>query len=290
MPPVTSYHHRAFGLDIASALALAPYFVQVRDEPGGEPDLRVEVGPSSPHTADSLDLEWPGLVRLHVQGGRRLWVEDIGGVGARGLAEMVCGPGIALALSQRGWFVLHGSACEVGGRLVAVCGHSGAGKSTMAAMFAAAGARAFADDIVPLMVEHASVVGVAGPTLAKLGPVPREATPFLREVGPEAIGAKTLCAWRHAAAPGDRAGLAAVFVLEDAEVVDLTPLRGQEAVRELLRHSFCLTTAGVRRQAGQLQAAVAVAAAVPVIRLARVRTIAGAAEAVVAVRAALGVP
>ncbi len=287
MPPATLYRYRAFGLDIASSLVLAPYFVAAQDEPGGAPDLCVELGPTSAHTAGSLDLEWPGLVRVHVQEGRRLWVEDVGGVGPRGLAEMVCGPGIALALSQRGWFVLHASATECDGHLVAVCGHSGAGKSTMAASFAAAGARAFGDDIVPLRIDGAAVTGVAGPTLAKLASLPPAAAPFVREVGPEAIGDKMLCAWARAADPGELGQLAVVLVLEDGDGVDLTPLRGQQAVSELLRCSFCLTTAGMGRQAQHLTTATAVAARVPLVRLTRPRTLAGAADAVAAVRAAL---
>ena len=287
MPPATFHRYRAFGLEIASSFDLDPYVVAAPDEPGGAPDLRVDLGPMSDYTDGSLDLEWPGLVRVHVQDGRRLWAEDVGGVGPRGLAEMVCGPGVALALSQRGWFVLHASATECDEHLVAVCGHSGAGKSTMAAMFAATGARAFADDIVPLRVEGEQVTGVAGPTLAKLASVPPAAAPFVREVGPEAIGDKVLSAWRCAARPGERGRLAVVVVLEDGDGVALTPLRGQRAVSELLRHAFGLNAAGMRRQEAHLTTATAVAARVPVVRLTRPRTLAGAADAVAAVRAAL---
>lgn len=285
MSPPTRHFHRAFGLRIASSSTLAPYFEEVGEPLDGDIDLRVEAGEGGLRTPESLEMEWPGLVRVHAQAGRRIWVTPVGRLSERAVAEMICGPVIAVALAQRGLFVLHGSAVEIGGRVVAMCGHSGAGKSTMAAMFAAVGARSFSDDVTPLATDAdaAGVEAVAGPTLAKLAAIPPAARPFLRELGAEALGEKTLCAWVNAALPGERAPLAAVLLVEDAPEVSLVPLRGQEALSELLRFSFCLTTGGARRQAQHLQAAAHIAAQVPVMRWQRSRSFAGAAGGVEAV-------
>ena len=59
----------------------------------------------------------------------------------------------AFLLSIRGWSVLHGSAVEIDGRALAFVGVSGQGKSTMAALFCAAGAALVTDDVLPLRFE-----------------------------------------------------------------------------------------------------------------------------------------
>ncbi len=56
----------------------------------------------------------------------------------------------ALLLGLRGEPVLHASAFEVEGRAIAVAGESGMGKSTVAALFCAAGRRLVADDLLRL--------------------------------------------------------------------------------------------------------------------------------------------
>jgi hypothetical protein len=61
---------------------------------------------------------------------------------------------------QRGLSVLHASACAIGHSVVAFAGPSGAGKTTTARAFAAAGARSLAEDLVVLKAgaPRASVV------------------------------------------------------------------------------------------------------------------------------------
>jgi hypothetical protein len=59
----------------------------------------------------------------------------------------------AFLLAMSGRCVLHGSAVDIGGRAVAFVGASGQGKSTMAAMFCAAGATLVTDDVLPLEFE-----------------------------------------------------------------------------------------------------------------------------------------
>ena len=53
----------------------------------------------------------------------------------------------ALLLAYRGLMPMHGSAVEYEGRGILVCGHAGAGKSTLAAAMIACGARLISDDL-----------------------------------------------------------------------------------------------------------------------------------------------
>ena len=56
----------------------------------------------------------------------------------------------ALQLYLRGSLVMHASAVEVGGQVIAVTGHSGMGKSTLSALLCARGARLISDDVLPV--------------------------------------------------------------------------------------------------------------------------------------------
>jgi hypothetical protein len=71
-------------------------------------------------------------------------------IGARpGLAAVLtAGAMLAYQLYLRGHLVLHASAVDLGGVAVAFVGHSGKGKSTMAALLCAAGGRLVTDDVL----------------------------------------------------------------------------------------------------------------------------------------------
>jgi hypothetical protein len=56
-------------------------------------------------------------------------------------------------LFQRGFVVIHASACEVSGKMVAFAGLSGAGKTTTAHAFAAAGATLVSEDLVVIQAD-----------------------------------------------------------------------------------------------------------------------------------------
>ncbi|PYG00688.1 Hpr(Ser) kinase/phosphatase [Georgenia satyanarayanai] len=65
-------------------------------------------------------------------------------------AIMTTGTLLALQLYLRGNAVLHASAVEQDGRAIAFVGHSGMGKSTLAALMCSSGARVVSDDVVPV--------------------------------------------------------------------------------------------------------------------------------------------
>lgn len=279
-PSPAPYRHRAFGLRIGSTISLAPYFA-IDETPEGAPDLAIDWGvDGSPRSEDSLDAEWPDLIRVHVQAGRRIWVDALGGLPEGGVAELICGPIVAIALAQRGLVVLHATAVELDGVALAVCGPSGSGKSTTAALLAARGASLMSDDIVPLVDRDDGIRAVAGPTLAKLAVVPPPALGCLEDAGPVAMGDKRLGRWRRMAEPGKEVPLAALAVLEDGPAVLVEPLRGQQALSALLEVSFCLPVVGLRRQGEHLRAAARLAGRIDVLRVARPRTLPAAVEAI----------
>lgn len=74
----------------------------------------------------------------------------------------------AFLMNMAGRFVLHGSAVELSGKALAFVGQSGQGKSTMAALFCAAGAALVTDDVLPLEFGPASGPE-SGPVSAQKG-------------------------------------------------------------------------------------------------------------------------
>ena len=66
----------------------------------------------------------------------------------------------ALLLGWRGWIPVHGTAVDVGGRAVLVCGPSGSGKSTLGAALIARGARLISDDLSVVAVPEGGDAGL----------------------------------------------------------------------------------------------------------------------------------
>lgn len=85
--------------------------------------------------ADAFQLEVEGLgeFRYVESAGRVEVLAAAAGAPEELLVEVLLGPLLALALAQRGIFLLHASGCELDGATWLMLGESGAGKSTLAA-------------------------------------------------------------------------------------------------------------------------------------------------------------
>jgi hypothetical protein len=93
----------------------------------------------------------PGIADFVIDGDLRRVVCHPSVVGRSEVIPIVVpGTVTAFLLAVGGRFVLHGSAVERDGRALAFVGASGQGKSTMAALFCAAGASLVTDDVLPL--------------------------------------------------------------------------------------------------------------------------------------------
>lgn len=123
---------------------LSPAEVQLATAPGAafEDVTRFEAHQSS--------LLFSDVGRFTITGGRHILVEPLEGRGASTWRLPLLGPVLALLLEQRGLFVLHAGAVEMGGVAVAFLGEKGQGKSTLNAAFASAGYPLFSDDVVAL--------------------------------------------------------------------------------------------------------------------------------------------
>lgn len=153
----------AYNLTIESELAL-PELLPSLDN--GLADVRVKIGPvASEGLSDgkqlgpflwtapaTLWLHVPHIARFLVTGGKEIVIDPEPGIDEDSIRVFLLGSAIGALLFQRGLLILHGNAIRIGDRCMVCVGHSGIGKSTLAAGFMQRGYQILADDVVP--VDH----------------------------------------------------------------------------------------------------------------------------------------
>lgn len=144
--------YTVFGLVLASEIELP----ELAPAPGGAAahaivrrgviDLpEAEVGYSPAEEGATL-LTVGGVGRFLIREAREI-VVDAPEAAARNVRLFLLGSALGALLHQRGLMPLHANAVVIDGGAFAFCGHSGAGKSTMAAWFHDRGAPILADDV-----------------------------------------------------------------------------------------------------------------------------------------------
>ncbi|MDQ3462690.1 MAG: hypothetical protein M3471_06645 [Actinomycetota bacterium] len=103
-------------------------------------------------------------------GGGVLRCRLVAGAAREMLSVIIAGNVMAALLMLRGELVLHASAVERGGRTVALVASSGGGKSTIAAMVCAAGARLVTDDVLRVDTAGVGVTCYRGTGTLRLRP------------------------------------------------------------------------------------------------------------------------
>jgi len=278
------FRYVAYGLGIHSAVEL-PELTPASTEP----DVVIQPGhvanvPSDPASgdgplrasADEASVHWPEAGTFLLRRGREITFDPRPGVSSGLLRLYLLGPVLGLLLHQRGLFVLHASAVALDGGVVAFLGHSGRGKSTTAAMLHARGGAVVADDAVA--VDLAAPGGPAAlPGFPQLKLLPDAVTALgedpasLPRVHPE----DEKRARRVSAIVTTPQPLRRLYVLTDAESLDLEPLHGHAAVFEVLQHSFVAPALEQLGSSRFLAECTRLADAVPVRRLRRPRSLAG---------------
>ena len=145
--------YKLFGLCVASELDL-PELVRAPDDQPADVAIRcgalldglaTDSGASMAGAAMVLNI--PDVARYLISDGREILVEAITGASERNVRLFLLGSAFGALLHQRGLLPLHANAIEVDGRAIGFLGHSGAGKSTIAAWFHDRGHPILADDV-----------------------------------------------------------------------------------------------------------------------------------------------
>jgi hypothetical protein len=139
--------YNVFGLTLQSEIGLPELF------PGpsrAAVDVTIRVGDVQGKpavTPEEIRLVLPEVASYLITGGKEIVVDPVPGCSERNIRLFLLGSALGGILHQRGLLPLHANAIEIDGRAIAFMGHSGAGKSTMAAWFLDRGYRVLADDV-----------------------------------------------------------------------------------------------------------------------------------------------
>jgi hypothetical protein len=244
----SGFSYAVYGLGVHSVLEL-PELLRAT----AKPDVVIEFGPlaqrpeSSPEVpqaqiaTEGVYLTYPRVGTFLIQAGKRIAISPHPGVEERVLRLFLLGSCLGVALHQRERLVLHASAVAVGDRTVGFLSHSGGGKSTLAAAMHRRDHRLVADDVVAL---DASAVGQTmvypGFPQLKLWPEAVEALGEALETLPHIRPGIEKRARRitHGFARGPLP-LKRLYVLAEAKANRVELLPPQEAIVELIRHSYC---------------------------------------------------
>jgi hypothetical protein len=170
---------------------------------------------------------------------------------------------VPMALQVRGIEVLHASGVRGSDGVIALCGVSGTGKSTLAYALAARGAELWADDVVAFRPRSDAVEVLPLPFRVRLLP---DAARVVAGADVAPGGKRALGEVRE---PSRSAVLASVFLLERAiGVDDAQPMRpATRAVPQLLAHAYTFDAVQPERIGRTATSYAHLAARVPIFRL-----------------------
>jgi hypothetical protein len=109
-----------------------------------------QLGPFLWVAAETLWLQIPHIARFLITQGNEIIIDPEIDIDEDSIRVFLLGPVIGALLFQRGYLVLHGNAIRIGDQCMVCVGHSGVGKSTLAAGFMQRGYDILADDVVPV--------------------------------------------------------------------------------------------------------------------------------------------
>ena len=119
------------------------------------------------HSLERSLIRIDGVADFEVSAGRQICVWPAARSAQKDLEIYLFGPVWATLCHQRGILPLHASAIVTGGSITAFAGHSGAGKSFLAASMSSLAYKLVSDDILPISFNQNSVPG-AWPYLKRL--------------------------------------------------------------------------------------------------------------------------
>ena len=277
--PAQHCFYQVFGLLVRSALPLQGLI----PAPAGVADVDVDYGPV-PQQADAGPgyqvgtggtlLTVPDVGRYWIERGRRITIAPLPHASERNVRVFLLGSALGAILHQRGLVPLHANAVEIAGRAVAFMGHSGAGKSTMAAWFLDRGRAVLTDDVCVVEQQHGGPVAHRGLVRLRLW---REA---LERTGREAVEAARSFDDQDkfdVAMPADRLapatlplGAAVLLCRSEDDGFSVRRLTGVDSVRALMENVYRGGYADRSGVSGRLlSACAAIAASTPVLEVAR---------------------
>jgi hypothetical protein len=168
------HFYMSYWLQLASELELPELAPSAQDCGRESPDVTIVLGAiDSPDLsgarrhgpllfgdADSFWLEVPKVARFLIRQGAHITIDPAAGIDEDSIRVFLLGSALGALLYQRGYMVLHGNAVRVGDECLVCVGHSGVGKSTLAAAFMQRGYPVLTDDVVAVDAQGRALPGL----------------------------------------------------------------------------------------------------------------------------------
>jgi hypothetical protein len=166
-----TFHYNAYGLYINSEFILPE--LSSLGQKDTLPKISIRYGEVNKHgiiggkkmspfiwaTSDKFWLEVPNVARFLVSKGCEVVVDPFSNIDEASVRVFLLGSCFGALLFQRGFFLLHANAIEIGNNCLIAVGPSGIGKSTLASSFLKRGYRILADDVVPVSADNFAIPG-----------------------------------------------------------------------------------------------------------------------------------
>lgn len=293
--PGPAYLHSIHGLLIESEIPLDAHRVQGRPR-GRQVSYRIESGaprevPREPPPGRLLSefriddaafwatedednpsvriLRYAGLCEATLDRSRRsIVVHSSPGADPAMLSIIVGGGVLAHAVAAEGRLVLHASAVETGGRALAVAGPSGTGKSTLAAILCADGARLISDDALRCEGSADGAICFPGNRAIRLRPGAASLARGIEgaEVR-ETVDARTAAVPAHVTSePIELAAVIVPLPSREARALEVDRLGAMDGLVELLRHPRLIGWRAADQIGRLFEATTTVARSVTVLR------------------------
>jgi hypothetical protein len=277
------FSYVAYGLGLHSTLPLPEL---IADEAAADILIRLDEPTAPPEFSGVLSFTFidPETICIRskmggtfwVRRGREIVIEPTLDADENLLRLFILGPALAMLLYQRGLLVLHASGVAVAGGAVAFLGYSGRGKSTTAAALHARGHSVIADDVVAVQVdaENQPIVWPGFPQL-KLWPEVAGSISGTPEDLPrlhhsfDKRARRVVEGFSPAPLPLKR-----LYVLAESETYRIELLPPQEAIIELVRHSYGARLLSTQPEGAHFSRCADLAKQLPVYRLHRPRRLA----------------
>jgi HPr Serine kinase C-terminal domain len=247
--PIKEYFYTAYGVNISSTFALPELVVSQATQ--SDVFIYQKKLVSSPLKIDSCDhcyqltsdgmyLFWKDVGTFLIREGKEIIVDPLPHASEDRLRLFILGSAISVLLHQQGYLILHGSSVVINGKAVVFVGSKGWGKSTTAAALHKRGHKLLADDVValdmrsegePLVLSAFPQLKLWPDAITSLGQRPEEVPYLLPHL--EKRNNLIQSGFMQTAAP-----LQKVYVLGDAQVIEIRAMKPQEVIQDLLCHSY----------------------------------------------------
>ncbi|MBT9314732.1 hypothetical protein [Leptothoe spongobia] len=212
----------------------------------GEPDVIIRLKDSkeqpNPDTINSTQDIFGRLAEIgkfRISDGKLITITPFEGVTHEMISPNILGGCMSVILRQRGFLVLHASSVAIQGKVVAFLGHSGWGKSTLAAALHTHGHSVITDDVLAISLENVESPNVV-PSFpqCKLSPQAAEA------LGKDPASLESLYAHSSKRAYHLKTGfqqkqlpLQSIYLLSKGDSHSITPLSFKDAFVYLVSHT-----------------------------------------------------